>query len=151
MDDAKPRHKSVFGRPTKYNREFHPYDLVRRSIEGESLEEVCLSWSIHVDTLYAWSHKHKEFSEAHKRAVTNIKAYWLKMGRYAAMGINPKSGKFNIQALVWMMKVGGKIQEPMQIEEEKKPEPTEVKSEVVYETEWGSTVETTPGKKDNEE
>lgn len=57
------------GRPTDYNSEFHPKELVRMMEEGKLDCEIQAAFDISPSTFYRWKREHEEFREAHEKGL----------------------------------------------------------------------------------
>lgn len=88
------------GRPSDYNPDFHPVEVVRLMRgQGYLVCEVANEWDIAESTFYLWVVKHPIFSEAYKRAKTAKKAWWVNQAR---KGLHTQKGEtFNV--IVWSM------------------------------------------------
>lgn len=88
------------GRPTKYDPSICD-TVVEMGKYGASKAEMALELDIDYSTFLAWQQKHKEFSEAVKKATDNSQGWWEKLGRQAAKG---DVEGFNGTAYVFNMK-----------------------------------------------
>jgi uncharacterized protein (DUF433 family) len=69
------------GRPTKYDPEFHPQDIILRMANGEFDSQIAAAWSISRDSLYEWIKTHEEFKEAREIGQPKREAKWIEIGR----------------------------------------------------------------------
>lgn len=69
------------GRPTKYNKNFHPDDYIRLCRNGMTLAEICLEWNVWHSSIYKWRDEHPEFSSAIKEGNKLREAWWIKVGK----------------------------------------------------------------------
>jgi len=88
----------MLGRPTKYEERFCDM-LVKHMSEGLSFESFAAEVNTHKDTLYEWKKVYEEFSDAHKRGITQNLSFWEKIGRSLAI-----KGKGNVVAWIFNMK-----------------------------------------------
>jgi len=88
----------MLGRPTKYEERFCEM-LVKHMSEGLSFESFAAEVNTHKDTLYEWKKVYEEFSDAHKRGITQNLSFWEKIGRSLAI-----KGKGNVVAWIFNMK-----------------------------------------------
>lgn len=94
------------GRPTDYNPEFHPQEIIRlMKEEGLTDVEVAVRWDIVVETLWEWKQSHPEFSKASTRARQCRKAWWLEKGRQGLF--TGEKEKFDSRLFAMMMKYDG--------------------------------------------
>ena len=74
------RPKNKVGAPTKYDPVFA--DIVPELfVNGASVQEVATELGVHIDTLYDWGHRHREFAEAMAKGKQLSEAWWLRQGR----------------------------------------------------------------------
>lgn len=64
MAKKKEQQKPKGGRPTKYNPKYHVPWVRALMREGLTVDEVAEEIGVHRDTIYEWSNKHEEFSDA---------------------------------------------------------------------------------------
>ncbi len=69
--------KNPVGRPTDYDSDFHPADLLALAKHGKSVTQCCALWSIGRNTFYEWCKAHADFKDAFTRARPLIDAYWM--------------------------------------------------------------------------
>lgn len=94
------------GRPTNYNSDFHPPQIIKlMREEGLTAVEVAERWDITVETLSEWRRVHKEFSEASTRAKQYRRAWWLRAGRTGLF--TEGEVKFDSRLFGLMMKYDG--------------------------------------------
>lgn len=96
-----------FGRPTKYDPDFHPDNFIQLAKKGKLLIQIALIWDVHVDTLYEWAKVHKDFSDAVKAGRQLAEAWYVEIGQAAITGARTVGGqqiKFNVGAFVWLTK-----------------------------------------------
>lgn len=99
--------KNPVGRPTKYDRDFHPEDFIAEMAQGKNLVEVAQKWNVDTTTVYEWARKHREFSLALKKGREYCEAWYSRLGRAAMVGeakINGKPIKVDLGMFVWMTK-----------------------------------------------
>ncbi len=94
------------GRPTDYNPDFHPQEVIRLMKEyGLTDVEVAMQWDVTVETLWAWRQANPEFLNASTRARQYRKAWWLSQ---AKRGLFTGDGeKFDSRLFGMMMKYDG--------------------------------------------
>jgi len=95
------------GRPSKYNPEFHPKDLIARAENGESITECCAAWSISRELFYQWCQKHDAFLDAFKIADPKRHAWWMNLGKAAMLGSATYAGKpvkISLGFYIWLTK-----------------------------------------------
>lgn len=80
--------KVAVGRPSKYKREYCEM-LIEHLDSGLSFESFAGLISVNRDTLYEWTRKHVEFSDAKKIGVEKGVLFWEKVARSAIMGQIP--------------------------------------------------------------
>ena len=73
------------GRPTAYNPDFHPENLIKLSKEGLTIIECCDEWNIDDTTFYRWIKKHEEFRRVYRRARVHQQAFMIRQGRTGMM------------------------------------------------------------------
>lgn len=83
MKDQKSK---KIGRPEEYRKDFHPIDFMEQSKRGRQVIQIATSWGLHRDTLYDWSKKHKEFSDAFKKGRQFCESFWMDLGQSAMLG-----------------------------------------------------------------
>lgn len=66
------------GRPTKYKKRYCQ-DLIDHMSQGYSFESFAGLIGTTKDTIYAWSRKHKEFSDAKKAGTEASRMFWERM------------------------------------------------------------------------
>ena len=94
------------GRPTDYNPDFHPQEIIRLMKEqGLTDVEVAVEWDICVETLWEWRQVHPAFSKASTRARQCRKAWWLSKGRQGLF--TGENEKFDSRLFGMMMKYDG--------------------------------------------
>ena len=107
------------GRPTKYKPEYCQ-KLIDHMAEGYSFESFAATIDTHRDTLYAWEHKHSEFSDAKKSGQAKSLLWYEKIGNAATRGEVP-----NFNATAWVFSLKNKHQyrdkTPDEIKEEARP------------------------------
>jgi hypothetical protein len=64
--------KHAGGRPTKYDKRFHPLLAQSLGQNGKTDEEIAGALNIAVSTLNDWKHKYPEFSESLKKGKTEL-------------------------------------------------------------------------------
>ena len=87
------------GRPTKYNAKLCKI-LPVMFASGESVSEVCAELGIAKDTFYNWVKLHPDFSDSYKKGIELSEAWWTKLGRRGAMGVDkvqPATWIFNMK------------------------------------------------------
>lgn len=89
------------GRPTKYNKNFHPEEYLRLSRAGKTKTQIADEWDIDFDTIDNWGRKHKEFFGAIKRGRKALEAWYTNFGMNIAAGKMPKA---NVTAYIWLTK-----------------------------------------------
>lgn len=87
------------GRPSKYKEEYCS-KLISFMAKGFSFEAFAGKISVNTDTIYEWAKKHKEFSDAKKKASAKSRLFWEEIGIDGAMG----SEDFNNTAWIFNMK-----------------------------------------------
>lgn len=95
------------GRPTKYQKDFHPSDFIAQSKQGKSLAQIALAWEVDRDTIYEWAKKHSEFSDAIKKGRQYAEAWYMNLGQSAMVGqatLNGRPIAFQLGVFVWMTK-----------------------------------------------
>lgn len=93
------------GRPTKYDPEFHPLEVIELGKQGYFKVEIAQEWDVDCSTIDEWARKHPEFSLAYKRAC-QFRASWLM--KQAKKGLhNEKGSSFNAIAWSMMMRYDG--------------------------------------------
>lgn len=96
---AVPKRKG--GRPSKYDPSWMLDAVIEAGRIGGSRDKMASAIGIHIDTLYDWSEKHPEFSEAIKEAVQLSKVWWENLGQVSALGMvegfNPTSWIFSMK------------------------------------------------------
>lgn len=94
------------GRPTDYNPEFHPQEIIRlMRDEGLTDVEVAALWDVVVETLWEWRQVHPEFSKACTRARQYRKAWWIAKGRKGMLTSSDE--RFDSRLFAMMMKYDG--------------------------------------------
>lgn len=63
---------------TKYDKEFHPKNLVELMAQGALDCEIYAEWDICKDTFYTWRNEHEEFQEAFNRGLPKCEAWYTK-------------------------------------------------------------------------
>lgn len=91
--------KNKGGRPTKYKEEMCDI-VIECGKQGMSRHEMALQLGIHYDTLVEWEKVKPEFSDALKISKAYSQAWWEKLGRDGACGINP-----NVNSTMWIFNV----------------------------------------------
>lgn len=79
--------KNKVGRPTKYDPTWMLDKIIEVGRLGGSKDKMAAMIGVHLDTLYDWSEKHAEFSEALKKAVQLSKVWWENFGQVSALGM----------------------------------------------------------------
>ena len=82
--------KYVFGRPTKYKKEFCQ-ELIEKMAEGYSKEAVAGHLNISKNTLYEWAEKYPDFKDAISIGETKSRLFWE--GSLVKHHIHTKNGK----------------------------------------------------------
>lgn len=96
----------LIGRPTKYNPDFHPEEIIRLMKEqGKTAVQVARDWDIDVDTLYEWAKVHKIFSDAFTRAKKFRLAWWEDIGQKGL--VTSDDVRFDSRLYGMMMKYSG--------------------------------------------
>lgn len=88
------------GRPSKYERDFHPAEFIKESSEGKSLVEIARNWEVDSETIYNWGKKHPEFLGAIKKGREYCEAWYSQRGRDAVFN----KTDINVGMFVWMTK-----------------------------------------------
>lgn len=89
------------GRPTKYKPEYCQM-LIDHMSEGLSFESFAAIIDVNRETLYDWSRKIDEFSDAKKRAFDKSQLWWEKIGIEGLW--NSKDSSLNTGVYVFNMK-----------------------------------------------
>lgn len=95
------------GAPTKYNPEFHPSDFIEKSKKGKTFAQIAASWDISRDTLWKWTDRHKEFSDAVKKGRELAEDWYMNLGQGALVGkaeIDGEPVKVDLGWHVWLTK-----------------------------------------------
>ena len=93
-------HKARSGRPSSYKPEFCDL-LVEFGRRGMCVTEIVCELDISKDTFYSWIKKHKEFSDAFKRAKALEEKWWINLGKNIVAG---KIKGSNPTMYIWMTK-----------------------------------------------
>lgn len=88
----------VFGRPTKYRKEFCQM-LIDHMAEGFSFESFGALVDTHSRYLYEWAKKYEDFSEAKRLGNEKARVWWEKLHRKCAA-----TGEGNATMIVWAQK-----------------------------------------------
>ncbi len=95
------------GRPTKYKKEYCER-IVEYMREGRTFDQFAAEIDVHIDSIHEWAKKHKEFSEAKKKAEKRSKAFWEDILHRVALGVPIKSGDKILRpdrtSLIFLMK-----------------------------------------------
>lgn len=87
-------------RPSKYKPEYCE-QLIEHMREGLSFESFSAVIGVNRDSLYEWTNKHQEFSDAKKVGLDHNLLFWEKVGRNGALGkipnFNPTTWIFNMK------------------------------------------------------
>ena len=79
--------KNKVGRPTKYDPTWMLDKIIEVGRLGGSKDKMAAMIGVHLDTLYDWSEKHADFSEAIKEATQLSKVWWENFGQVSALGM----------------------------------------------------------------
>ena len=88
------------GRPSSYDKEFHPQNFIDLSKAGKNVTQISCEWDISRDTIYEWEKTHKEFKDAFKRGKELLEAWWIDKGIKAMQG----EVTCNLGYYVWLTK-----------------------------------------------
>ncbi len=94
------------GRPTDYDPEFHPAEIIRLMKDrGYTAVQVVRDWDIDIRTLNEWDAVHEEFSLAYTRAKNYRTAWWMDK---AQQGVHTGEGeKFDSRLFGMIMRYDG--------------------------------------------
>lgn len=87
------------GRPSKYNPEFHPADLLARMSQGELDAQIMAAWDISRGTFYNWAREHEDFKEALEKGLPKWEAAWLAKGIEYMEGGKDKAYRYWVKVL----------------------------------------------------
>lgn len=94
------------GRPSNYNPEFHPQEIIKLMKEqGYTSVQVVRDWEIDISTLHEWLSVHPEFSKAYTRAKQYRRAWWVDQGQRGLFTYDDQ--KFDSRLFGMMMKYDG--------------------------------------------
>lgn len=93
--------KNKGGRPSKFKPEYCEMLIKHMGTDGLSYETFAVVIGVNVDTLYHWETTRPGFSEAKKRAFSQNKLFWEKMGIAGMVGKVPG---FNATLWIFNMK-----------------------------------------------
>lgn len=93
--------KRMAGRPTKFDENFHPQDLVKWMAQGRTNVRCCAEWGITEDTFYNWIKKHPVFSEHYKKGKSLLRAWWIEKGHQL---LDTPTKECNPAIYIWMTK-----------------------------------------------
>lgn len=122
------------GRPSKYRPEFCT-QLLLHAKSGLSFATFAAECDVDQDTLYEWLKRHKEFSEAKKKADALCQKWWERIGQ---AGLSGRIRGFNAAIWIFNMKNRFHWRDVQQIDI---PEHNIKSSNKVYVTEWGNASE----------
>lgn len=108
MKDKRTSGRKKAGRPTTYKPEYCEL-LLQDAKQGHSFEAFGAVAKCHKDSLYEWSKKYQEFSDAKKQAFTLSLRFWESLLIAAAIGLkkHPITGQAinpNITAIIFVLK-----------------------------------------------
>lgn len=92
----KEQSKHPGGRPSKYDKDYHPQAIMNMMQEGMSVASVSREFKVNKDSIYEWAKKHKEFSVALKNGQDWCQGWWEDQGRQ-----NVRNKEFN--STLWYM------------------------------------------------
>jgi transposase len=95
------------GRPTLYDKNFHPEDFIRQSKSGKNIKQIALAWDISRSVIYKWAEKNKEFADTLKKGQELCEAWYMDLGQAAMLGMASQKGqkiKVDLGFFVWMTK-----------------------------------------------
>jgi hypothetical protein len=95
-DETKPN----IGRPTKYKEEYCEL-LIAHMAKGYSFESFASTINVNRDSLYEWTHKHEDFSDAKK--VGKDKSLFT-LEQIGMAGMTGKLKGFNVAAWIYTLK-----------------------------------------------
>lgn len=93
------------GRPTDYDADFHPQDLIRLATLGKSVAHCCANWGICRKTFYNWAKCNPEFLHSYARAREIINAFWIDKAEDGVTETGNESGytktNQNVLKMLW--------------------------------------------------
>ena len=83
--------KDLGGRPTKYDADFHPKQVLKYALLGLTDKQMAGAFEINPDTFYQWKKKYPEFSDAIKKGKLEADANVVSTLYKRALGHTQKS------------------------------------------------------------
>lgn len=84
---------------TKYDKTFHPINLVELMKQGRLDVQIYAEWDICKDTFYTWINEHEEFKEAHNRGMAKCESWYIDKAQQAMNDKDDKGFKYYISLM----------------------------------------------------